>query len=244
MHFIKTAFAAACLSVAGLGAAAAPIVYGAESYVGDPATNHSIWFNLGLGAGIGKRFDFIPRGTFTTDGATDGRLQGTVLSKKDPTFGFEVDFLYDNDFGGVSPLYKVEQGAATEPGDNFFLNLVSGTLKGLAGTSLEDLTLSVSARPVDFTYATQVGTGSNAKNPGIYGLANWFFVDVAKFDCLICTDAAGGLKQSNLDARYGDVNIILTTLPGVSQVPLPAGGLLILTGVGALALARRRRKAA
>lgn len=234
---VSRLFGAALLVLGAQAAHASTQHYAATSY--SPG-GHSLWIQGGLGAGFGSDFHFEPSGKFTTNGVDSATLTGRVVSEDDRSQGFFLSFSYDVSFDGVVPEYKKEGGAAAEPADNYFLNLAAGSLIGF-GDDLEGLDLSATRRP-ELTssadrFATQVGTGSNAKDPDEYGLANWLYFDVVRFQCLICSDAPGHLNEATVDAKYGDINIDL------APVPLPAGAVLMLSGLGALSFARRRRKA-
>lgn len=54
------------------------------------------------------------------------------------------------------------------------------------------------------------------------------------FDCVWADDVSGNQNPANWTARMGDI----------APVPLPAGGLLLVAGLGGLALFRRRKAAA
>ncbi len=202
-------------------------------------TGHSLWIADGLGGGYGSDFHFDPAGVFTTNGVDSASLTGRVVSENRPQGGFDLSFRYNDDFGPYTPAYKREGGAAVAGSDTYFLNLAGGILTGF-GQELDGLVLSVTRRPELSTstarYATQVGTGSNAKDPNDYGLANWFYIDVYEFNCLICTNSAGGLFEDVVDAKRGDINIDL------APVPLPAGAVLLLTALAGFGAARTLRK--
>ena len=232
-----TSIAAVGLGVCAHINAASAATFSATSY---SETGHSLWIAGGLGGGYGSDFHFDPAGVFTTNGVDEANLSGRIVSENRPQGGFILNFDYNDDFGRYTPAYKRELGAKSEPLDNYFLNLAGGTLVGF-GDELEGLVLSVTRRPELSTstarYATQVGTGSNAKDKDDYGLANWFYIDVDEFACLICTDATGGLFESVLDNQRGDINIDL------APVPLPAGGLLMISAMAGFGAMRKFRKA-
>lgn len=57
-------------------------------------------------------------------------------------------------------------------------------------------------------------------------------------------ELVGSIIGFGVDSWHDDFRLQSITFDVVSAVPLPAGGLLILTGLGGLALVRRRRKVA
>ena len=94
-------------------------------------------------------------------------------------------------------------------------------------------------RGVNDEFAVQVGsgitpttTGANNKNPN-FGAAFWFQSEVVSADCAACDQSTFG----RIHNKQGDININL------EPVPLPASGLLIIAGLGALGVMRRRQSA-
>jgi hypothetical protein len=111
----------------------------------------------------------------------------------------------------------------------FYRNLTGGTLIGTG--ILAGLNLTVTRKPIDGPWATQIG-GSNGTNNGAnnknknFGMANWFMINVTTATCRICSNNS---VIANLNGKQGDINIDLV------PVPVPAAGFLLIGGLGALA---------
>ncbi|MEM9796250.1 MAG: VPLPA-CTERM sorting domain-containing protein [Pseudomonadota bacterium] len=221
-----TILSAAFAAFASMGSASTITTFDATSAVGSGA-DHSIWLSNGITNTIGREFDFRPAGRFAINSDGTATLTGQVVSQDDGASGFTVAFNYDSTFL-QTPIFKSENGS-TPGADLRFYDMEGGTLTGYG--ALAGLNLSVARAPVDGTYATQVGTGANNKN-GNLGMANWFKVFIDEANCLVCAGPDFRLR----DGSQGDVNVDLVA------TPLPAGGLLVLTGIGAMAALRRRRK--
>jgi len=213
--------------------------YKATSADGNNA-DHSLWISGGLGNGIGSDFDFIPAGTLTQYDTDLMSLTGTVVSQSDASASFIVDFQYDKDFTDensnvFTPKFKSENGSKEVPGVTEYWNLAGGTLTGTG--ILNGLNLTVERKPPNGPYATQIGPsdgsneGANNKNVNL-GMANWFTISVVAGDCK--SKFCAGLSSNN---RQGDINIDL------HAAPLPAGVLLLLTGIAGFGVARRRKAA-
>ena len=169
-------------------------------------------------------------------------LSGTVVSQDNANAGFVIDFDYNKFFvtnGSVAftPTFKSENGSASAS-DAILRNLIGGTMTGTG--ILAGLNLSVTRLPANGSDATQVGSspgtgtrGANNKNDNL-GMANWFKITVDSSACgTFCTTNASEI--SSLNGRQGDINVDL------APVPLPAGMLLLLTGIAGLGAARRRK---
>ncbi|ABG33001.1 VPLPA-CTERM sorting domain-containing protein [Roseobacter denitrificans] len=229
------------------GAGSAGVIsgdYRASSAIGSgtQTSDHSLWIQNGLGGAIGSDFDFSPDGLLSVLGDGTMNLSGTVISQDNANAGFVISFDYNNVFetaGGTAftPTFKSENGSASAP-DTILRNLTGGTMMGTG--ILAGLNLSVTRLPENGSDATQVGSspaagirGANNKNENL-GMANWFKIAVTSSNCgTFCTNNASDI--SSLAGRQGDINVDL------APVPLPAGMLLLLTGIGGLAAARRRK---
>jgi hypothetical protein len=219
--------------------AANEMLFTPSSAVGS-GSDHSLWIQGGVGAGIGSDFDFIDGGpaqrlfALEMGGGEQAILVGRVESQDKAGTGFDILFLYDNNYpflGG--PQFKSENGSAEVLGQTIFRDLELGIMVGYG--MLEGLELSVERRPADGPYATQIGpsngmdNGANNKNMN-YGMAHWFTMTVEENDCMICKDI------SDLNGRQGDINVDLT------KVPVPAPLALMLSGLAGLLGFSRRSK--
>lgn len=228
MKIFTTLLAAGAITAAAGSAQAVPISYDATSFSNN---GHSLWLQGAHDAfGLNQHFDFAPdAGIFDTDQKTWGTLTGDVLNR-DGTNGFAVAFNYNDDDLDLRTGYKNGGGGAGNA-DNFFLNLVGGTLTGFGGI-LDGVILSVTRKPANGTLATQVGTGANDKN-GNFGMSNWFMV-ACEQGC--DTSAFGNRTQGDIN-----VNLAATNRAPVPPVPLPAAGWLLIAGLGGLAAMKRRK---
>lgn len=84
-------------------------------------------------------------------------------------------------------------------------------------------------------FILKFGTG------GTSAVSHYFFENIADLTKLVWTDDQTGslLSGCETDCRLSHV----TTTASVSPVPLPAGGLLLLSAFGGMALVRRRKTA-
>lgn len=230
------AVAAACIIGSQANAATITHNYEVTSAVGS-GNDHSLWISSGLGSGIGRDFDFSPAGMFSIFSNGMAKLTGRVVSQDNPAAGFDLSFMYDNTFL-KDPKFKSENGSVATD-DTFFLDLEGGTLIGTG--LLAGLDLSVVRKPANGKYATQIGSGTDTQNGANnknsnFGMSTWFTIQVDRADCIICNTST----IQNLNGRQGDINIDLNVAP----VPLPAGGLLLLTAFAAAAGLHLRKSAA
>ncbi len=244
---VSAGIAALLLSWGMASAATLDKAYKATSAMGsgNVTSDHSLWIKGGGTPIIGSDFDFAPAADFLT--YTDGTatLTGKAVSQNvmEPghSAGFDVAFSYDSNFG-FTPTFKSENGSAAGA-DTFYLNLTGGTLLGTG--LLKGLNLMVTRMPANGTEATQIGSGTgsvrgaNNKNTN-FGMAHWFFVSAITEGENTCTSTFCDLYEL-ADSRRGDINVDLAMVTRTTPIPLPGTGLLILGGMGALAMARRQK---
>ena len=214
-------------------------VWSATSF-GPNDGQHSIWLPTmpeGNPYDFGDHYDFIENsGRFSSFADGTAQLIGKAESEHTAGSGFYVEFNYDNEVPMDHPgaEFKVE---GSPPGDDIWYRDMEDSI--LTGYGLLDgLILDVTRRPTyDMAdYVTQIGSaegnlgnkGPNNKNKN-YGMANWFFA-VRADDC------TNDLCDLFNNRQIGDVNVNL------EPVPLPATGLMLIGGIGAMAAMRRRRK--
>jgi hypothetical protein len=218
----------------------------------------SLWLEEIVGPGLSTLFEIDTPGTFAAD-AAGGVLDASTVSSTGAAAGFDISMTFDRDFSDLAyfqdplvtatvPDFKDVFGNATRPpavehGNEDYLDLEFGTLTGTGG--LTGLTFDIVRAPVDGQYGTQFGggitsdIGANQHNSN-FGVSGWFLIAGYTLDpngCLFCvTDTS---FYDNLIGTQGDINMELSPAP----VPLPAAGLMLLSGlVGFGAFAGRRRK--
>ncbi len=250
--FFKTMVASAAVGVMGLSAQAATMTNGtfdvtaAESErTGGPV---SLWFDQIIMGELEKiigtddpTFVLNQPGTFNAS-ATAGSLNGSTEHVSVAGTGFAFDFTFDRDFSDntiTDPTFKPVFSDVNPNQDADYLDIEGGTLKGFG--AFEGLVFDLARLPVDGSSAVQIGAGVNGEiGPNLhnsnFGMAFWFRLDsLVSADCAACalldTDAMLG--------QQADINVDLSP----AAVPLPAGAALLLTAMGGLGVAARKRKA-
>lgn len=177
--------------------------------------DHTFYFNPAIG-GPNKHWQFVGGyGIFTVNGSGAGAtatLTGEIVQNGSPGNRFGVDLSFQGAAGQNGAGLKCGGGCGDSASWQFFQS-ITGSLTGLAGTVVGTV-LDLSHRTG--TPFPQLGNGANDKNSG-FGFSTWFSVD-------------------NRPGQYGDINLNL------SPVPLPAGVVLLLTGLAGLGAARRFKK--
>lgn len=225
--------------------------YKAYSNVAEGAHAHSVWFSSdGSGNPSGSTGDLpnhflfengnLGYGMYTDDGSTTigskAQLVGQVGNAGATGIASQVFSLVMNMVVVAYPGdAKIVPGASTADWIYYALDTTKAnvlTYLGLDG-ALKSFDISLRGNNL----AIQVGTGANDKDKDLYGLSSWITLSESN-----CTDTA----TTTCESYSGDINIILQEAPdGFPPVPLPAGGLLLITGLGGLGFySRNRRKRA
>lgn len=233
---LKTLALAGVASLMVAGSASAATTYDATS-----ATSHSFWFgNNPFGGSKSWQFDTV--GTFTTytmGTMSFASLTGTIQQNGNASNQMQVDAVFK--LNGVGDGFRGSGRKCGSVGndnvnggcngdDNWaYYSYDSVLLSGLG--TLTGLTLELSDH-TNGNIPAQLGDGANDKN-GLFGFSTWFDWEVTK---------AGNTGFQLGASGKGDINISLDNERNEPEpVPLPAGGVLLLTALGGLGLARRRK---
>lgn len=206
----------------------------------------SLWFETALGDNLSTVFEIVNPGTLSID-ATSGQLDAETVADTGAAGGFTIDMTFDRDFSDnadTTPEFKsVFADVFSHNGNEQFLDLEFGTITGTGG--LTGLNFEIVRAPASGEYATQIGggeldgvIGANQHNDN-FGVSGWFTISAVSYDatsCILCTEDAS--FYTGLVGAQGDINMDLTP----AAVPLPAAGLMLLSGlVGFGAMSRRRK---
>ncbi len=234
--FTRNALLAAAAVVGFTCSPAFATTYDALSHVENGSPEHSVWFsprNYGVknplvGASGDKKNHFLfenapaGAGTFEVDEDT-ATLTGIVKNAAGDAFELALDFVLSG------PADRVKNPDNVDTSDWSFYDLAVGTL-----TSLTDGIASFDVELRGNGLKAQLGVGANDKDADLFGFSTWITLNEQN-----CT-------SDDCQQYTGDINIVLEENDGsgggVSPVPLPAAGWLLIGAVGGLGALKRRRK--
>ena len=240
----------AALALAPFGAQAATVgTYEVTAAVSERSgivgQAQSLWFETILADGLSNVFALSSPGTFIADtvGAT---MTGSVVNLMDANAGFDFVFEYDRDFSDNmddTPEFKAVWDDVIEDDNVDFFDFEGGTVTGTG--SFAGLSFDLVRAPENGEYVFQTGggiagqIGANQHNDN-FGGSGWMEISGVSVDLNQCTGCTGTEAfYLGLVGTQSDINVDLT----LATVPVPAAGLLLLTAIGGVgAAARRRRK--
>lgn len=160
-------------------------------------------------------------------GATDAGAVTVIDDGDNVIINSNSEFIGDVDATGGAGSWKVTFTALTDP----LLATATASLTNVVAGTFSDLVMSWIASSDDFVLATTT-IDENNLSPSI----STNFTDNGVF--------GGDDNPQYLLISWSDSLAGASFDVEVSAVPLPAGGLLLLTALGGMAAVRRRRKAA
>ncbi|MEM9584140.1 MAG: hypothetical protein AAGA08_13600 [Pseudomonadota bacterium] len=229
---LKAVYAAAMIATIGATASVAATYKATNVKTG--GNFHTFFFGSAPFGGGNKHWQFEGGfGTFKTfeDGGNSfATLEGRIFQnapQADATNRFDVSVKLQKVAGPGAAGAKCSGCFGGVAADWSFYEFVSAEslLTGVAGM-VSGLELSLGDRPNQ--PIGQLGNGANDKNAGL-GFSDWFEWTITKDNGVF----------ANLDVGtkgYGDINVNLATMP------LPAGGLLLLSGLFGIGVMRKMRK--
>ena len=235
MFTICRAVVAAGLTCFGLSAQAATVSYDVTGTVHESGLIFGLWIDDGLDGQEDVIYAITETGSLVIedDGTTKFKAKSRLVT--DPLTGFDLEFDLDQDFLTRPSFKQVFDGV--EHGNEFYLDLEKGVLTGVGAH--QGLDLGVTRFPVNGEFVFQIGggitdeVGANQHTPA-FGMSGWF--EITSVLSATCNDC-GAIAADNsvILGAQADVNVDLN----IPSVPLPAGGLLLLSALGAAFGAKR-----
>lgn len=157
-------------------------------------------------------------------------------------FGYEAGFTNGfeiNGIGGSSASFSTTSGSVAEYAANSATPIATSTVSVLAGL------LNFKFTSDGVIGNSPVADAVNGSNPGndVGGPSNFFasFAQGDKGTVFLFFDDTGAGDDDNHDDFVVRLSVVAGGDQNPSPVPLPAGGILLIGGLGALAVARRRK---
>ncbi len=230
---LKTLGLAAATTVAMAASAFAASVYDG-TYVASDVTNngiHSVWFgDYGSPYSGSKSWKSSGDTKLVVDdmnGMTIAHYTGTIFQHGNAGNTIKVDAKFKLETNSANFNGTKCGGGCGDSANWDRYTFLDATLTGLTGAALGDIftltnRIMGNGHPAPIA---QLGYGANDKDGGL-GFSTWF-----------------GWKDQDGNTGHGDINLKLTDrTDNIPPVPLPAGGLLLLTGLAGLGAARRFKK--
>lgn len=213
-------------------------VFSVEPTINKLGNPVSFGWEYSLASGLSAVFNFKDPGTFTLFDDGTATIVGKVYNDTDMASGFEFSMELDNTFL-QTPVFKAAFVGVTAHGNEKFLDLESGVLTGFG--VLDGLDMTISRFPVDGAAVFQYGggitgvRGPNQHSPD-FGISGWFGVEtVTSSTCAVCSN------NPTIDRLAGSQADLVANLT-VTTVPVPAGGVMLLSALGAVWGVRRRKR--